>query len=37
MAYRSDLIRKKLADMAQSSGYMDKVIKTTEEAIEEIR
>ena len=37
MAHRTDLINKKLAEMAQSEGIMNRVIKNTEEEIEEMR
>ncbi|XP_022102593.1 coiled-coil domain-containing protein 178-like [Acanthaster planci] len=36
MAYRTDLINKKLADMAKSQSVMHKVITTTEESIAEL-
>nr|XP_054772719.1 coiled-coil domain-containing protein 178-like [Lytechinus pictus] len=36
MAYRTDLINKKLGEMAQSEGFMDRVIKNTSEEIEEM-
>ena len=36
MAYRIDLINKKLADMAKSQNFMHKVIASTEESIAEL-
>ncbi|XP_071485691.1 coiled-coil domain-containing protein 178-like [Diadema antillarum] len=36
MAYRTDLINKKLAEMAQSEGFMNRVIKNTSEEIQEM-
>ena len=36
MGYRSDLINRKLLDMAKSQGFMLKVITSTEETIAEL-
>lgn len=37
MAARTDFIQKKLAEQSQSENFMDRVIKNTSEAIEELK